>query len=291
MRKAKRHASAIMHDSGPHHWATVLTCANILETRGPRAVFTLRRFWQASDPAARAIIAACAPQQGDPERRSPAPAIPEPRWTARTRYQAPRDIRTEIRPDARRRRDPDAARRQGRAHAVTDTYIRERGGVDDQPDPTERPIAYALDYDRAALPALRGLPCLHCFVELSEIADHERRDGLCFECHDRGRPGITTPTTNAAELLIARCAYIAEHYHRTAALTLLRREWNQVRDRHARTTITEWVTANAAAIAAPARSAQHELPPPCDCGSIRQVRDGLCVDCRQLDSSPVQVAA
>jgi hypothetical protein len=172
--------------------------------------------------------------------------------------------------------------------------------VDDEPwRGKDRPDAYALDYDKAALHALRGLDCVFCYSERTRT-DHAPRvregeladDGLCTECRDRGREGIPSlpagfafadPFAQAALHVAARCTYIASRHHPATARTLLNRDWEAVPG-HARALMAAWGKANTAMIEAPAQGSQAPDADACECGSVRQVRDGRCVECRQLDT-------
>jgi hypothetical protein len=197
--------------------------------------------------------------------------------------------------------------RQGRlsAQARKDTaayYDPDTGrfGVDDEPwRGRDRPDAYALDYDKAALYDVRGLDCVACWIERTR-ADHAPRvregdvfdDGLCTECRERGRDGIPTitgPFTEADELA-ARCTFIATRHHPATARILLRRDWEAV-TRPARAHIEAWVTAHTDLIEAPAQGSQAPDADACECGSICQVRNGLCIECRQLDTEPTLATA
>ncbi|WP_436501683.1 hypothetical protein [Actinokineospora sp. HUAS TT18] len=277
---AKKHARALLNVADTRSLSVIIECITILETRPRIAPAKLRHFWTISDDTARAIIEACAPRPGEPVRAQVTAPAPRPRWNSYNRHEAPRDL------PARRttpRAPRPAAQRQAyqRAHNVTDTYMRERGGVDDQPQRGEQSDGYAIDYDRAALYPLRALPCLLCGVERSS-ADRRRGDSLCLDCHERGRTGITPPATSAAGELIARCEHHARHNHPTAARVQLRADYKRLTDRRGREFIAAWVNANRALIDAPALSAQTDVPSPCECGSTRQIRDNLCVECRQL---------
>lgn len=102
------------------------------------------------------------------------PARQAERWVAPTNF---RHRRTTP------RRPIPGPRHEGDALAAV--YLAERGGVDDSPERAEPSEGYTIDYDRAAVPALRGQVCLVCRLERSS-ADRARRDGLCRDCTDDG---------------------------------------------------------------------------------------------------------
>lgn len=266
---------------------------HILDTWPRIGVAKLRALWRASDDHDRELIAACAPQPGDAPREL---AADEPASRAAPR-RAAADLRREIRPDLRR-----PARPLDREPAVVATYHRDRAGVDDSPVTPERPDAYAIDYDRAALPALRGTPCVRCWLERSTTDDTTTPDdGLCSDCRERGRTGIPTlPADHTrADAIEARCAFITDAFP-AAALRLLRRYWQQTPAPEDRATIARWVDLHHAATSSIKPLA--EVPPAAEperdacttCGAARRARDrrhvnpddGLCAACRALDTEP-----
>lgn len=298
---AKGHARTLLQIADTHAFEVITTCVTILETRPKIARAKLAAYWKRSGPTARAIIEACAPKKDDRVRKQVTEPAPVPQWNERNKYQAPRDERREIRPELRRRRDQRQVRQDNRARQVIEKYQAERGGVDDAPERTENP-AYSIDYDKAAVHVLRGTPCVHCWIERPED-DYTAStdDGLCPECRERDCPGIPTlPHGHTrADAIAARCAYIADHYGPSSAKAILTREWKAATWRD-RTVIAAWVRANPSTIeqaAEPGAVAEPKPKPaavaeptpkpaavaePCECGSIRQVRNGHCVDCRKL---------
>jgi hypothetical protein len=185
--EAKHQAKTLLAEAEPHDLQVVAQCAHILETWPRIGVIKLRAYWHNANEHDRAIIAACAPENGE-QRRHIEPDGRRPRWTEKNKYQAPRDERHEFRPERRRTTSRHTA---DDGTAVIDAYQHERAGVDDEPQSAGTATGYDLDYDRAAVSPLRGTPCVCCWVERTSrdrAADHD--DGLCVECRDRGRPGI-----------------------------------------------------------------------------------------------------
>jgi hypothetical protein len=155
------------------------------------------------------------------------PARPDgPRWVP------PSQLRVYRRPP------PSPSRRRGGGVAAAARDHAERRHVDNAPTRAERPVGYGLDYDRAAVPSLRGAPCLGCGVERSR-ADHARGDGLCEGCTD---DGLTTEVAIAAraEGVLAR--------HGAQARAELRRWWSQLDRGQPREALARWVAAHAAGL-------------------------------------------
>lgn len=286
--EAKRQAKTLLAEADPHDLNVIARCAYILDTWPKIGVLKLRAYWRGANNHDRAIIAACAPEQGA-ERGQTATTGRQPQWTNRNKYQAPRDLRHEIHPELRR---PTRRAHTRADQAVADAYQRERAGVDDAPQQAEQPSEHAIDYDRAALPPLHGTPCVRCWVERCAADQRGRQDdGLCSGCREAGRPGIPAlPESHTrADVIHARCAFIAA-IHPQSAIKLLRRYWQQSTSDD-RNVIRDWV--------------QHtDLTPPADtttqqdttdekstcstCGEPCRTRDagradGLCADCRKLD--------
>jgi hypothetical protein len=279
-------------------------CADILSRPNAVARPKLTALWQGADETGRKIIEACAPAKDEWEHRQvpELPADNQPRHHGRPASPVKtRNGRPVNEWELRARHDKRQARKDTADYHDPDTG---RAGVDDEPwRGKDRPDAYANDYDKAALHALRGLDCVHCYSERTRT-DHAPRvregdlsdDGLCTECRDRGRDGIPSlpagfafadPFAQAALLVAARCTYIASRHHPATARTLLNRDWEAVHG-HARALIAAWGKANTAIVEAPASGSQ--APAECECGSVRQVRDGQCVECRQLDTDTEQPA-
>lgn len=275
--EAKRAARTLLDNADPHDLEVIANCAHTLETWPKIGVAKLRHYWQEANAHDRAIIAACVPEPGEQRHRPHLDDGRQPRWTRKTRYQAPRDNAA--------RQDP----------AIVTAYQRERAGIDDAPEQTERPAGYALDYDRAALADIQATPCVRCWLERS-TTDYagQQDDGLCGDCRDKGRPGIPAlPEGHTrADAINARCAFIATHFP-TAAIKLLRRYWQRCTDPADRATIANWVQQyhpNCAAETVPPTA--PEVTACSTCGQERSLRDlrgkaaddGLCTACRRLDS-------
>lgn len=278
--------------------------ATLLEDK-PRAAVDILRHWYRVAPTDvdRAIIAACAPKDGEQRRRTQAAADRAPRWNRRSTYQAPGTVRTEQRADLRRAR---RTRQEQQDAAAFRRYQNERAGLAEGQQTPDRDSAArdgqvygsGFDYDAAALFDTRGLRCLSCWINRgSAELDAERvkaghgDDGLCVECRDAGRPGI--PPLPVGHLqrdeIIARCEFISAELAEPAARVALRTEWRRATDPAIRALIADYVTANLPAEAAPA-----ELAACASCSEARTARDvrgvdtddALCAECRAVDAEP-----
>lgn len=307
---AKRHARRMLDSADPDTLRLIELCARAIEHYPNTARTRMAHLWKTwTADEHRAIIAAFAPKNGEAPRHSHPKPEHAPRWDAATRAQAPRDERS-------RRVDPRtlpalrsvrAAEAQLRTHNVTTDYDDTRAGVEEiTPDyrdrrtafdalPTAEPApGYTIDYDRAAMHALRGLPCLVCFMERA-VTDYRHPttdDALCGECRDRGHQGLThiTPPRNRTDVLIARCAYIAERKTPVAAHAILKQEWRRAGNTEARDVIARWVGEHFT-IPEPDAEPTNVIAWPTNdpdaplcgtCGSYRAVRGSLCADCRAL---------
>ncbi|MFC6094942.1 hypothetical protein [Saccharothrix lopnurensis] len=213
------------------------------------AVAKLRNAWQrTTSDEDRAVIAACVPDQDPGLYRPDTGTADAPRY-GRGNYQAPRNSDTHHERSARRTL-PEQRRRsrdQAEPRAVTE-YSQTRAGVDDTPTRAERPIAYELDYDRAAVADMRTRPCVWCAGERAVMDVYTDRvksghgdDGLCTECRSLDRPGITElPTGHTyADAIHARCAYHVTH----GGMPAVRAEWRRVMRQQRRltaATIEQW---------------------------------------------------
>ncbi|MFJ8815258.1 hypothetical protein [Amycolatopsis thermoflava] len=80
---------------------------------------------------------------------------------------------------------------------------------------------YTIDYEAHAAPPLNGTPCVACLLErtvmeLDAVRDPDQHDdGLCTECRDQGRPGITPSEIAHARKTIRR--QMPAHANRRAA--------------------------------------------------------------------------
>jgi hypothetical protein len=179
---------------------------------------------------------------------------------------------------------------RARDDSAADAYFRERTVPSDESGDRETPAGYVLDYDRAAVPALRGTPCVSCWLEQASYDRTSHDDGLCTECRERGRPGIPTLPDGHTRLDIihARCAFLADRYP-TAALRLLRRYWQQCASEQDRTTVANWVHGHDFSIpdatTAPDGNELRACQSCCEPRTPRDTRnltndDGLCASCR-----------
>lgn len=283
--------------------------ATLLEDK-PRAAVDILRHWYRTAPTDvdRAIIAACAPKDGEQRRRTQPTADRAPRWNGRNKYQAPSTVRTERRADLRRARK---SRQEQQDAAAFRRYQNERAGVAEGDQTPDRDTAardaqvYAsgFDYDAAAMFDTRGLRCVSCWINRgSAELDAERvkaghgDDGLCVECRDAGRPGI--PPLPVGHLqrdeITARCSFIWAELGDVAARVALRTEWRKATDPAIRALIADYVTAHLPAEPAPAELAACQ-----SCTEARTARDvrglatddGMCAECRAIDAEQDEPAA
>ncbi|XVV02675.1 hypothetical protein ACQPW3_35790 [Actinosynnema sp. CA-248983] len=292
VRRAKRYTAQLLDKLDPSTRAVIAGCVDTIERYPERADVHLRARWKAaSTDTDRTVIETFGTAFLQRDRR-PAPAPTDHRRAWRT---APRDLHTETRPEARRTlTDQDRARLRAhdRAEALAADYA-PRAGVDDEP-PQATVYASGLDYDRAAVPALRGTPCVRCWLERTP-ADHHRPsdDGLCGECRDKGRSGIPDlPAGHTrADAVEARCAFLAATYPNARALLV--RWWKTYATPADRIVITDWAHRHPlpdtpTGIPAPrtATSADTETGEQCTrCGYPRadDATDTLCDECRDVD--------
>jgi hypothetical protein len=286
---AKRLMARLLDNVPPHVLDLLTECAEILSRPSAVARPQLLALWDhhRAHPIALKIITACAPARDEWESRQVDGVLRV--------VQSSRDC---VRPDSpvRTRRGAPASRRELRASRVrrqadqeAADYTKYRADVDDQPGYGPRPDAYLIDYDNAALHAMRGLDCVACWIERTR-ADHAPHaskgdlsdDGLCSECRDKGREGIPSLPADftAVDAVAARCTYIASRHRPATARTLLRADWHAVGS-EAKALIATWVEANAAMIEAQPL-ADEPATASCECGSNKRVRAGLCADCRDL---------
>lgn len=288
LKEAKAQARTLLDTAEPRHLEIIARCAEITENYPRTALTRLRWMWQHADAHSRAIIAACAPAPGEDRSRPQADTERAPRWTARTRYQAPSTVTV-------RQGRPRRTRRPVSEPAVSVRYHETRAGIDDQPQRAERPAGYAHDYDKAAIPTQRGTACLSCWTEraAADLAAHD--DGLCAECRDAGRRGIAPIPADGcrAAAIAARCAYIAANHPPATARVLLRADWEHSPQRE-RLIIAAWVAAHPIRDTAQNADARPEpqRPGPCQtCAEPRTLRDvrhqasddGQCAQCRDTE--------
>jgi hypothetical protein len=296
LRQAKRNMALLLDNVHPSVLALLNECADILSRPTAIARPKLTAVWRryAAHPEAQKIIEACAPARDEWDHRQ-VPELPADDHPRRADTPTPRPVNTRSgtpvsREDLRARRDQRQARKD------TAAYFAQRTEGDDQPRDDDRPDGYALDYDHAAVPALRGTPCVCCWLERStadQATSRRSDDGLCSECREKARPGIPElPAGHTrADAITARCALIAAKYHPDTARAILRNEWYRAQTAQDRATIAAWVQAHTATVDAPAASAPAQVTPTCGtCGATRQIRDEQCVDCRTLDTEPAAVS-
>ncbi|KOX27064.1 hypothetical protein ADK67_14660 [Saccharothrix sp. NRRL B-16348] len=246
---AKRRVRTVVNNTDPETLALMGKCAATLSSYPYGiAVAKLRNAEQrATNPEHRAVIAACVPDQ-DPGLYRP-DTTSAPRY-GRGNYQAPRNSGTRYDHSARRTVPEQRRRAQAGAEPRTVTeYADTRAGVDDARARTERPFAYELDYDKAAVADLRTRPCVWCAGERAVTDVRTERveaghgdDGLCTECRSLNRPGIPElPTGHTyADAIHARCDYHIKHNGKPA----VRAEWRRAMRNHRRLTaitIEEWM--------------------------------------------------
>lgn len=238
--EARRRTARIADAADPETRALLGEILGALEKHPTVTLPKLRQLWQVNDDDGRALILACVPhaerraeaaQQADRVARA---ARAERREYAR---RAPRDLTTR-QTAPRPRRDQRATE----GDAVAGRYFADR--VD--PAETDEQADYAaLDYDLAAVPPLRGLPCVAAACGLERTPRDARRgadDGLCEDCRDRGVTGmaILPATATRAEAIAARCDYIAATSATTAERDArLRRDDRSLVTRD-RFTVAEW---------------------------------------------------
>lgn len=283
------------------HLALIAKIARVLDAymadRPLYAAEVLRRWYRsAPGPAERAIIAACAPREGEQRRRTPSDADRTPQWNRKNKHEAPRDVRTERRADARRRR---RSRDEQNAAAVAANYQEVRAGIAegaqilDRDDRTRAEQVYAsgFDYDRAALYRTSvEMPCLWAgcrrLRERNDL-DAERvkaghgDDGLCRECREDDRPGIAPlPVGHTMrDAIHARCAFIFDEQNGAlAGLLALRSAYKESRNANTQALIAEWVATNL-----PDEDDPAELAKCTWCGERPAREDGACTDelCRE----------
>ncbi|WP_280206526.1 MobF family relaxase [Nocardia cyriacigeorgica] len=117
-----------------------------------------------------------------------------------------------------------------------------RGGLWNRDKQKEKPYRDRLDYDRAAVPEIRTLPCVSCGIErrradATPIPPRRTDDGLCTDCRD-DHTGIPDHNQHPLE---ARCTYLANTHPPEATLALLRRDWRALRNPAHRHIIETWL--------------------------------------------------
>ena len=228
-REARRRTERILaaSDAATHELLieifAALECGPVVRTA------RLRDVWRRQGYDGRALVEACVPRA---ERRA------EAAKQAEREAQATRAERREF----ARRRPSAVTSRQGvpqprRPQRATDNDTATRRYFDERVDPAEVTDEQSdydqLDYDRAAVPPMRGLPCVACGVERA-TRDRQRAhdDGLCEDCRDSGTAGVPILPASASrdDVLVARCDYIAATSATTAERDArLNRDWRCMR--------------------------------------------------------------
>jgi hypothetical protein len=240
---ARRESRKMLEHTDPHTLGLITRCAEALQADRHEATAALDQLWLAGDPADAAIITACMPAR-DYAPDLPTPE-PEPAWRRETRWVRPRNLRV-------RRGPATGPTRAGGDDGVTNRYLADREAPTpaeiDARDRKQGLIGYELDYDRTAVPALRGTPCVHCWIERSSADQHRGGwdDGLCGECRDRGIAGIPAlpPGHSRTAAIKARCRHIADaDTTGQGALPTLRSEYRRA-NRADKSVIAAWVEAH-----------------------------------------------
>ncbi|MGE3661806.1 MAG: hypothetical protein AB7G09_10945 [Pseudonocardia sp.] len=243
LREARRRTGRLLSDADEDTQQLLTQCLRALERHPQVRTARLRHLWKTSGDDGRALVEACLPRsdrQDQPRAGLPRPQAPAGDGGAARR--APRDLpRRWIAPQPRpSQRSMDAGTAAGR-------YFEDR--VEPETDRDDRrDDARPLDYDLAAVPPLRGLPCVVCRTERC-ARDQQRHhdDGLCEHCRDRGREGISAPSAPATReaWVIARCRHIAATSATTAErVARLRADWRHL-DHTDRATVARWVSTQA----------------------------------------------
>lgn len=208
----------------------MMRCVEALEAEHPAtALHRLRDAWRRADEDGRALVQACAPSaERRAEKARDAARIAQDN-RAKDRDRAARRARslTSRRDIPRGRRDP----RTVESDTVARRYFADRAEPSTEEDEQQRDDR--IDYDRAALRPMAGLPCVACGVERS-ATDRRRAndDGLCQDCREDGVPGIAIPDADAdaRAVLFARCDYIAATSTSPAERDArMRRDWRAMR--------------------------------------------------------------
>ncbi|MFP5070921.1 hypothetical protein ACLFMI_14805 [Pseudonocardia nantongensis] len=238
-REARRRTARVADTTDTETRALLGQILVALEQHPTVAVPRLRHLWKVSDAAGRELVEACAPRS---ERHTEA---------AQQAERAAQANRAERREYARRRPSAVATRRgtpqARRSQRATDNDTATRRYFAERVDPAEVTDEQSdydqLDYDRAAVPPMRGLPCVACGVERA-TRDRQRThdDGMCEDCRDSGTAGmpILPATTSRADVLIARCDHIAATSATAAERNArLNRDWRclQARDKFV---VSDW---------------------------------------------------
>jgi hypothetical protein len=248
LREARRRTGRLLADADEGTQQLLTQCLRALECHPQVRTARLRHLWKTSGDDGRALVEACLPRSDRHDNQARAGwARPQGRTgDGGAARRAPRDLpRRWIAPQPRRsQRSMDAGTAAGRYFA---DRVEPGTDRDDRRD-DRRDDVRPLDYDLAAVPPLRGLPCLVCRTERC-ARDQQRHhdDGLCEDCRDRGHEGISAPSAPASceAWVIARCRHIAATSATTAErVARLRADWRHL-DHTDRATVARWVSTQA----------------------------------------------
>ena len=228
-------AVADLQERSRELWSQDLLGIEMLLARGNRgdAAAALRTLLNRSDPdQARELLERAALQE----------LAREVAWQQRAGQLPRRDGRwvPPSRVRVRRVRPQPAGPRRLAGDAAAAAYFAEHASIHDgNHDVTDaeeprrnEPIWGGPDYDRAALPGVRGRACIGCRLERTR-ADRANRDGLCVHCREGGL---------TRELVIQRdCALVAGTNPGSRAVELLRAAWKRATRDDDRAVITAWV--------------------------------------------------
>lgn len=223
---AKRRMSTVL-DQGETALLEVMgRCAATLETYPYAiAVEKLRAAYRATDNEAyRAIITACAPTEDNGQylRKAENRFEQDPdRW--------PNDLTTRV-DEKRKTTSVKRAQRQAEQNAKAAQYLTERGGIVEGPQIADRDdraqadqtYGSGLDYDKAAVHALRGLPCLLCRTERAADRKDGGDSGLCESCETPWCKGLSPmgESYTRADVIQARCAWLVARFPRPRGILL-----------------------------------------------------------------------
>ncbi len=248
--QAKRRMSVVLDKGETELLSVVGRCATTLETY-PHAIAVekLRDAYRAtSNPAYRAVIVACVPAEDNGQyiRRTETRFEQDPnRW--------PDDLTTrvdETQKKTKKGKKAKRAQRQAEQNAKATQYLTERGGVVDGPqiadreDRAEASQVYGsgLDYDKAAVHAQRGFPCLLCRCERAAYRKDGGDSGLCENCETPWRKGLAQLAEGytRADVLQARCEWLAAQFPRPRGVLVA--EWRSATGTGDRDVIEAWIS-------------------------------------------------
>lgn len=238
-REARRRTARLADAADTQTRALLGQILDALEKPPADVIPRLRHLWKVHDEDGQALVVACVPHA---ERRAEA---------AKDIERAAQAARAERREYERRRPSAVVTARgvpqQRRSQRATDNDTATRRYFDEREDPVaaadEQSKYDQLDYDRAAVPPMRGLPCVACGVERA-TRDRQRAcdDGLCEDCRESGTAGVPLlpVTATRADVLIARCDHIAATSANAAERNArLNRDWRCLKAAD-RFTVSDW---------------------------------------------------